>query len=116
MQDFIGQTIEAGGWVAATGGGNVKTEYGSILYRVLDVAPGKLKLQRLRANFPDYKNCVADAVTTSASNPRKYIVVHPQPAVVALFNAVVQGTATRAEHERVGLWIHGTQDLTPWGA
>lgn len=116
MQDFIGQEIKVGGWVAATGGGNVKCEYGSILYRVLDVGDGKLKLQRLRANYPDHKTCTADTVTTTVSAINKYIVVHPKPAVVALFEAVVNGTATREEHERVVRWIHGVAPMGEWNS
>jgi hypothetical protein len=111
MKDFIGQTIEVGGWVAATGGGNVKGEYGSILYKVLGVADGKLRLQRLRANYPDHKTCTADAITTTVTATNKYIVVHPMPAIVTLFDAVVQGNATASQHDAAGKWVHGVKSM-----
>jgi hypothetical protein len=53
-------------------------------------------------------------VTTTVSNTNKYIVVHPKPTVVALFDAVVNGTATKAEHDKVGRWIHGMKPMGKW--
>lgn len=114
VHDFIGQPIEVGGWVAATGGGNTKCEYGSILYRVLEVSPGKLKLQRLKTEYPDHKVCTASVIMTIVYNTNKYIVVHPKPTTVAMFDAVVNGTATKAEHGRVGRWVHGMKPMGSW--
>lgn len=52
FKDFIGQEITEGCYVAYPGAGNVKAEYGLILYRVtgFDLEKKKIKAQRLDVN------------------------------------------------------------------
>jgi len=105
MQDFIGQGIYPGSWVATGGKGNTAAEYGMILYRVLAISP-KLKLQRLRVVYTK-QVATASVSTVTATNTNKYVVVDPPTPVKELFNRVVDGTATQKDHTNVGQWTHG---------
>ena len=112
MQDFIGQRIVEGSWLAAGGAGNTKAEYGMILYRVSGIdegAPRGLKLQRLRVTYPKHtaESAVATVSKVSSSKGTKYVVVKPKVKVTALFERVAQGNATRKDHQLVGRWLHG---------
>jgi hypothetical protein len=53
FKDFIGNEITEGCFVAYPGAGNVKAEYGMILYKVVgfDTAKGKVKAIRLFADY-----------------------------------------------------------------
>jgi hypothetical protein len=107
MQDFIGNPIAAGSWVACGGKGNTSCEYGMILHRVDAVKDGKLKLTRIRVSYPDHKNAQARVGKVTAANPNKYVVVTPGPRVTYVFERVANGTATQEQHDLCGKWLHG---------
>lgn len=59
--DFVGNEITLGSYVAYPSGGNVKAEYGMILYKIsgFDFEKGKLKARRIHVNMgqgKDYSN------------------------------------------------------------
>lgn len=49
--DFIGNQIAVGSFLATAGGGNVKAEYGMLLYLVTGTAGGKVQAIRLNAIY-----------------------------------------------------------------
>jgi len=109
MQDFIGQPILKGSWLATGGKGNTSCEYGMVLALVKKIDGDKLKLVRLSVSYPDHKTAEAKARKVTASNPNKWVVVNPPPAAAMLFERVVNGTATPTDHRTCGLWLHGAE-------
>ena len=116
MKDFLGNEIKVGDYVAAGGAGNTKAEYGMILYRV-EAAGEKLKLVRLTAHYPTFKDTETEikASKASASNLNKYVVVAVPDHVRDLFDRGVAGTLTQAEKNLLGRWIHGAEHQRVWG-
>jgi hypothetical protein len=114
MQDFMGNPLQVGDYVAAGGAGNRAAEYGMILYRVLEVAP-KLKLVRLTDRYPthdsNFTEIKASKVIT-VQNPNKYVRVQPSSTVRDLFDRGVEGKLTQAEANLLGRWIHGADHQT----
>ena len=109
MQDFIGNDLNVGDYVAAGGSGNTSAEYGMILYQVLVTSP-KLKLVRLSVSYDDPKAGGLVNVTSrkiTATNPNKYVLVRPSSGIVDLFDRGVSGALSVSESELVGRWIHG---------
>lgn len=77
-----------------------------LLYRVLGVDDGKMLLQRLRVSFTDGSAQVRVSQGTSHKGT-KFVVVQPPEEVQALFERVVDQTATQADHALAGKWLHG---------
>jgi hypothetical protein len=108
MQDFMGRPYKVGDFVAAGGAGNVKAEYGMILYKILEIAP-KLKLIRLDVSYPNHSEVgmVVKARKVTAKNTNKYAVVKPPAVVKGLFNRAVAGKLRKGEAQTIGKWVHG---------
>lgn len=108
MQDFIGNELAAGDYVAAGGSGNGSAEYGMILYQVLDTSP-KLKLVRLVVDYPTYSADYVEVTTRkiTVQNPNKYVKVYPSPDIVILFSNALQDTLTMEQKIFIGKWISG---------
>jgi len=108
VQDFIGQPITKGSWVV----NSWKTsQFGHailVLHRVERAEAGSMKLTRLRVNCLRPKDRLkATAHMETVSDLTKYVVVTPAPAVMGLFERVVDGTATPEDHALCGEWFGG---------
>lgn len=114
MKDFIGVNITPGSWLAGGAAGNVKAEYGMILFRVDAITDDKLKLTRLHVSYPDQQRPEITPTKVTATNSNKYVVVYPPQQVLDLFDRVCQGTATPLDMARVGSWVQGKKEGI-WG-
>jgi hypothetical protein len=113
--DFIGNPIAVGSFLATAGGGNVKAEYGMLLYLVTSTAGGKLQATRLNAVYKhaqdasmrehlsrytqgkrmlklldvgilaDDESVLVHPSTSTITNTNRYVVVTPPDHVQAAF-------------------------------
>lgn len=100
MKDFLGQPIEKGCWLATSGGGNVKCEYGMILLFVEEVKEEKITALRLSKDRTR---------KVTISKPTKYVVVKPPEHATQLFNIILSGYATDYQKSKANDWIFGKQ-------
>jgi hypothetical protein len=137
FKDFIGQEIKIGDYVAYPGAGNVKAEYGLILYKITDkdLAKKKLKAVRLHAEYgqmiqdelryhssflknaihsPEERMLVRFANST-IENTNKLVVVNCSDLIKQVFDKVLAGDSTVFEllsAKQIGNWIHGSTHST----
>jgi len=102
MKDFIGQELKVGSYVAMGGSGNSSAEYGMILFRITDIARGKIKAERLKVRYPTFKlsEAVVSKSNVTLTKPGRLVKVSPQPAVKKVFKNFDEYTKV------IGPWIH----------
>jgi hypothetical protein len=128
VKDFLGREIEEGMWLVCSGSGNKSSEYGMILFRVVEATPTKLMVVRLRHNgMPGHHlhRCSLEWRVSKSyvRSPTKYVVVHPTKEAKELFNSVVNFTKRLhsgqlrgrrkplldSESKSAVNWLHGQQ-------
>jgi hypothetical protein len=132
-KDFIGNEIQIGSFCAYPGAGNVKAEYGTILYKIIgfDDAKGKIKAVRLHAEYgqniggeikfhPSFlknaimspsENMLVRFANGTIENFNKLAVVNVSQNIQDIFNKVLEGDETVFElisAKKLGNWIHGS--------
>lgn len=133
MTDFLGNEIKVGMYCAYPGAGNVKAEYGMILYKIIEVddPAGKIKAGRIyvhygqgvdKDSFPeshtrnsifyrdkDYTVAFQYKISTISSS-YKFAVVEPSENIKAVFNRISVGDPVVFDvlsAEDIANWIHG---------
>ena len=137
FKDFIGQEINVGDYVAYPGAGNVKAEYGLILYKIIgkDLVKQKLKAVRLHAEYgqmiegtlrfhPSFeKNAIHSPsegmlvrfANSTIENTNKLVVINCSDLIKQVFDKVLAGDNTVFElltAKQIGHWIHGSTHAT----
>lgn len=116
MKDFIGNEIKPGDFLARGGKGNSAAEYGMIAYRVLAIKNGKLSVERLTVDYPQFKEPgVISLRKSTISNPNAVVVIAPTPKILQLFEDTKFNKLSEADTLLIGKWIHGPEHVHPWG-
>ena len=135
--DFIGQEINVGNFVAYPGAGNVKAEYGMILYLITgkDLEKQKLKAVRLHAEYGQmfegalrfHKSFEKNAIhspeegmlvryaAATLENTNKLVVVEPSQKIKDIFAKILNSDKSVFEiitAKQLGNWIHGSMNST----
>jgi hypothetical protein len=133
FKDFIGNEIKIGSFCAYPGAGNVKAEYGTILYKItgFDEAKNKIKAVRLHAEYgqnvggemqfhPSFlknaimspsENMLVRFAIGTIENFNKLAVVNVPQNIQDIFNKVLEGDKTVFDlisAKNLGYWIHGS--------
>lgn len=114
LADFIGNEFLLDSYVANSGGGNVKAEYGMILYKIIGINGEKLNVARLKIRYGLNNKPHKMMIQRSWVDATKLVVVFPSPEILNIFEDVLskEDKATKISNinqdltMKLGSWIH----------
>lgn len=117
MQDFLGQEINVGDFVAFPGKGNVAAEYGLLILKITKFEKGKVFGLRFDTiyNKPENGGYVNILKKTNITNHNKLVKVNPPQFIIDAFNRIFHSEGMSERHNiqpELSQWTHGNDSFT----